>query len=137
MDGELYIPIYNHKTHFLRKNIFKSNKNIYSELVSQLLNWLVPLQIIEVHQNQRTIWMLDGSTAVQWKHHILWNPTIPQDKKFLTVITKLPGPCSSQSHTQRSRNLIQIYSRQWHVWKTEETEIQLLDIIIHKVSGVK
>ena len=32
--------------------------------------------------------------AVQWKNHIMWNPTIPQDKKFSTVISKLPGPCS-------------------------------------------
>ena len=29
-----------------------------SELVSQLLDWLVPLQIIEVYQIQSTIWIL-------------------------------------------------------------------------------
>ena len=34
--------------------------------------------------------------AVQWKNHIMWNPTIPQDKKFSTVIAK----CSNQSEKQ-------------------------------------
>ena len=24
----------------------------------------------------------------------MWNPTIPQDKKFSTIIAKLLGPCS-------------------------------------------
>ena len=33
--------------------------------------------------------------AVQWKNHTMWNLTVPQDKKFSTVITKLLGPCSS------------------------------------------
>ena len=45
--------------------------------------------------------------AVQWKNHIMWNSTIPQDKKFSTVITKLPVPCSSQSQREADRR--------WHM----------------------
>ena len=64
----------------------------------------MPLQIIEVygygyrmlHSIIITQGQIRDSMAMQWKNHIIWNPTIPQDKKFSTV-TKLPGPCSSQS----------------------------------------
>ena len=45
--------------------------------------------------------------AVQWKNHIMWNSTIPQDKKFSTVITKLPVPCLSQSQREADRR--------WHM----------------------
>ena len=40
----------------------------------------------------------------------MWNPTIPQEKKFSTV-TKLPGPCSSQSQRCRMQTLVDWFRR--------------------------
>ena len=40
--------------------------------------------------------------AVQWKNHIMWNLTVPQDEKFSTVITKLPVPGQAN---QREANI--------------------------------
>ena len=72
----------------------------------------------------------------------MWNPTIPPDQKFSTVITKIPGPCSSQSQRSRhqlakdqaedppAENIIQLYTLQQEVtsglWKTEEADIHIL-----------
>ena len=66
---------------------------------SQLLDWLVPLQLLEVYRIQRTIWTLDAALNIIWREEedqfeiwelmavsaveesIMWNPTIPQEKK--------------------------------------------------------
>ena len=71
----------------------------------------------------------------------MWNPTIPQDKKFSTIITKLLGPCSSQSHRGADNSLsedpaaeirIQLYSTAGDVTSLDDwrdRDIHLLDII--------
>ena len=34
---------------------------------SQLLDWLVPLQLLEVYRIQRTIWTLDAALNIIWR----------------------------------------------------------------------
>ena len=113
---------------------------------SQLLDWLVPLQLLEVYRIQRTIWTLDAALNIIWREEedqfeiwelmavsaveesIMWNPTIPQEKKQTLIGLENLANVQQRILQQKKNPTLQQSS-----WKGGD--LHLLDFI-NKVSDI-
>ena len=91
MDGEFDLFPHQIRYIFFGKIFSKSNQNIYSELVIQLLDWLVPLQIIDEWQIQNSEHNLDAALNHFLKRRPIWD-------------LRLDGSAVEESHNLESDN---------------------------------